>query len=83
MLQTIHYNDFYERSSESDLWVDLVVLNTPSCDTQIFQSLFHRANRVICADGGANRIFQQSQRYLLPNTLNTRKEWSPTSFVEI
>jgi hypothetical protein len=67
-MQTTHYNAFYEKNNENDGYIDLVVLNTPSCDTQIFQSLFYRANRVICADGGANRIFQHSQRYALQST---------------
>jgi hypothetical protein len=54
-----HYNDFYEVRNDSQR-IDLVLLNTPIINTPLFRNIFNRANRVICADGGANRLYQTS-----------------------
>ncbi|KAL0485897.1 thiamine pyrophosphokinase [Acrasis kona] len=62
-----HYNDFYSRTDDSSNF-NLIILNTPITDHLQFKRVFDGANYIVCADGGANRLYQLSNK-LIPNAV--------------
>ena len=65
MLRFIRDNTFLDNDQKPSFLLYLIILNRP-INKDIFIDLYHKANMVICADGGTNRLFSafenESQR---------------------
>lgn len=56
MLRFIRDNTFLDIDDKPDFALYLIILNRP-LNKEIFCDLYKKASIVICADGGANRLF--------------------------
>ena len=56
MLRFVRDNRFLDLDEKPDFLLYLVLLNRPF-EKDVFLDLYNKANILICADGGANRLY--------------------------
>jgi len=56
-----HNNDFLNPKTASPF--DVMVLNAPIPKTKYMDNALANASRILCADGGANRLYEYNPTY--------------------